>query len=82
MYVFKALYNSNPSSSSCSPVWTEANALALLGHEVVTAVLHVVPALRLVRVRPADQVTACRGSAIRQSVAFWGGDLLWLAFAI
>ena len=47
----------------CTPcnilgIETEANALALLGHEVVAPVLHVVPALGLVRVGAADQVTA------------------------
>ena len=74
--MFNALYYPNPaffSSDSCSPVWTKADALALLGHEVVTAVLHIVPALGLVRVRPADQVTACRGPAIRGIVFFGGG---------
>ena len=37
-------------------VGTEPNPLALLGHQVAPRVLHVLPALRLKRVCPADEV--------------------------
>ena len=74
LYYFNpAFFLRNSSFYSCSPVWTEADPLALLGHEVVTAVLHIVPALGLVRVRPTDQVTACRGSGIHGFDFFLGG---------